>query len=191
MGGLLATLLGVSTGTALAHNSLVSSDPADGATLAVAPTQIVWVFDKSVPLDTLTVTLTDSSGARSELAGSVHGAAGDTEVVTPLPVVPPGVVSVRWRLVGPDGHPVSGRVELTIAQPAVSAAPGVATATYRQRPRGPLSTKPTEHILDPVVRAMDPAVQLVPRDHGGGRDPADERLRLGRCRNAPAAAPNP
>jgi copper transport protein len=125
VGGALATLLGVSPGSVLAHNSLVSSNPADGATLTVAPTQIMWVFDKSVPLDTLTVTLIDASGARSELAGSVHGAAGDTEVVTPLPVLQPGAVSVRWRLVGPDGHPVTGRVDITIEQPAVSAAPDV------------------------------------------------------------------
>jgi copper transport protein len=125
VGGVLATLLGVSPGSVLAHNSLVSSDPADGATLAVAPTQIVWVFDKSVPLETLTVTLIEASGARSELAGSVHGAAGDTEVVTPLPVLQPGAVSVRWRLVGPDGHPVTGRVDITIEQAEVSAAPGV------------------------------------------------------------------
>ena len=129
MGGVLATMLGVSSGSVLAHNSLVSSDPADGATLSVAPTQIVWEFDKSVPLDTLTVTLIDASGARSELAGSVHGAAGDTEVVTPLPALQPGAVSVRWRLVGPDGHPVTGRVDVTIEQPAVSVAPEVVTTT--------------------------------------------------------------
>ncbi len=127
LGGALASMLGVPSGGVLAHNSLASSDPADGATLAAAPTQIVWTFDKSVPLDTLTVTLIDASGARSELPGSVHGAAGDTEVVTPLGVLAPGGVSVRWRLVGPDGHPVTGRVDFTITQPAVSAAPVTTT----------------------------------------------------------------
>ncbi len=127
--GALVAMFGVSSAPVLAHNSLVSSDPADGATLSVAPTEIVWVFDKSVPLDTLTVTLIDASGARSELAGSVHGAAGDTEVVTPLPALQPGDVSIRWRLVGPDGHPVTGRVDVAITQPAVNAAPEVATTT--------------------------------------------------------------
>jgi copper transport protein len=115
--GALATMLGAATGTVSAHNSLVSSDPADGATLPVAPTQIVWTFDKSAPLDTLTVTLIEASGTRSELTGSTHGAAGDTEVITPLPALAPGDVSVRWRLVGPDGHPVTGRVDFVIEQP--------------------------------------------------------------------------
>ena len=125
--GALATMFGLSSDAVLAHNSLASSNPSDGATLAVAPNEIVWIFDRSVPLDTLTVTLVDASGARSDLPGSVHGAAGDTEVVTPLPVVQPGDASVRWRLVGPDGHPVTGRVDFTITQPATSAAPEVAT----------------------------------------------------------------
>ncbi|MFZ9433382.1 MAG: copper resistance protein CopC, partial [Burkholderiaceae bacterium] len=44
---------------AAAHNSLVASNPADGAVLDSAPGEIVWTFAKSVPLDTLTVTLID------------------------------------------------------------------------------------------------------------------------------------
>ena len=55
-----------------------------------APTQITWVFDNAVPLETMTVTLIDATGARSELAGSTHGPAGDTEVVTPLPALAAG-----------------------------------------------------------------------------------------------------
>lgn len=103
-----------------AHNSLVSSDPADGSALEVAPTQVTWLFDKPVPLETLTVTLIDATGIRTELVGSVHGPTGENVVVTPLPVLLPGPVSVRWRLVGPDGHPVTGRVDITVSQPAVA-----------------------------------------------------------------------
>ncbi len=77
----VTVVLATST-TASAHNSLVSSDPADGATLATAPTQLMFVFDKPVPLDTLSVELIDSSGVRTDLTGSAHGPTGDTEVVT-------------------------------------------------------------------------------------------------------------
>lgn len=63
----------------------------------------------------MTVTLIDASGARSELSGSTHGAAGDTQVITPLPTPPPGPISLRWRLVGPDGHPITGRVDFALA----------------------------------------------------------------------------
>ena len=121
--------VGIPADIASAHNTLVSSDPADGAELAVAPAQITWVFDMAVPLETMTVTLIDATGARSELSGSIHGAAGDTEVVTPLPTLLPGPVSVRWRLVGPDGHPITGRVDFTISTPTPTTAPGIAATT--------------------------------------------------------------
>ena len=115
--GVAAALIGVPTGTALAHNSLLSSDPAAGSTVTVAPTQIVWVFQNSVPLDTMTVTLIDATGVRTELAGSVHGPSGDTEVITPLPALQPGAISLRWRLVGADGHPITDSIDVTIAPP--------------------------------------------------------------------------
>jgi copper transport protein len=120
-------VVGFPAGTASAHNTLVSSDPVDGSELAVAPVQFTWVFDKAVPLETMTVTLIDATGARSELSGSIHGAAGDTEVVTPLPSLLPGPVSVRWRLVGPDGHPITGRVDFTITAPTPTTVATVAT----------------------------------------------------------------
>jgi copper transport protein len=122
-------VVGFPAGTASAHNTLVASDPVDGAELAVAPVQITWVFDKAVPLETMTVTLIDATGARSELDGSTHGAAGDPDVVTPLPTLLPGPVSVRWRLVGPDGHPITGRVDFTITAPTPTTAPAVAATT--------------------------------------------------------------
>jgi len=75
----------------------------------------------------MTVTLIDATGARSELSGSTHGATGDTEVVTPLPTLQPGPVSVRWRLVGPDGHPITGRVNFTITAPTATTAATPAT----------------------------------------------------------------
>lgn len=119
----MATLAALPAQRASAHNTLLSSDPGDGATLSTPPTQITWFFDKSVPLETLTVTVIDPTGARSEVSGSFHGASGDTEVVTPLPTLPAGAVSLRWRLVGADGHPITGRVDVTISAPTPSAAP--------------------------------------------------------------------
>ena len=112
-----AALFGLSS-PALAHNSLSSSDPMDGSTLDLAPAQLTLTFDKSVPLETLSIEIIDASGVRSNLTGSIHGPTGDTEVITPLPALTPGAVNLRWRLVGPDGHPITGRIGFTIAVPA-------------------------------------------------------------------------
>ena len=79
----------------------------------------------------MTVTLIDATGARSDLAGSSHGTSGDTEVITPLPALASGPVSLRWRLVGPDGHPITGRVDFT-----VEAAVAVTSPSNRHDPTG-------------------------------------------------------
>lgn len=147
--------LGVSSPVS-AHNSLVSSDPADGATLDVSPVQITWVFENPVPLETLTVTLVDPTGARSEITGSTHGPNGETEVVTPLPVLQPGANSLRWRLVSADGHPITGRVEVTITgSTATTAAAPPTTPT----PASPAVTIPATTLPDTVTTpaAGDPA----------------------------------
>jgi copper transport protein len=138
----VAALL-VPAGRASAHNSLESTDPADGAVLDVAPGEITWVFANAVPLDTLTVTLIDAAGARSELSGSTHGPAGTTEVVTPLPSLT-GSVTLRWRLVGPDGHPVTGRVGFTVSAPAptTTAAAAPTSAVPSATPSVPETTAP-------------------------------------------------
>jgi len=136
-------VVGLPAGTAWAHNTLVSTDPAEGAVLATSPTQIAWVFSKEVPLETMTVTLIDASGVRSELAGSIHGAAGNTEVVTPLPPLSPGAVSLRWRLVGPDGHPISGRVDFTFDPPTESLAATTVPAA-NTAPTTPVASSSTD-----------------------------------------------
>ena len=139
--GLVAGLVGVAvglmpSGVAFAHNSLVSTDPAEGAVLAAAPTEVSFVFDKSVPLDSATITFIDPTGVRTELP-IAHAPSGDNVVVASLAgLAVTGEVSMRWRLVGVDGHVVSGR--LTFSTPAAGAGgvldptgattvPGVAT----------------------------------------------------------------
>lgn len=150
----MATLAALPAQRASAHNTLLSSDPADGATLSTPPTQITWFFDKSVPLETLTVTVIDPTGARSEVSGSVHGASGDTEVVTPLPPLPAGAVSLRWRLVGADGHPITGRVDVTISAPTPSAAPAT-TAPAAATPTTPVTAAPVTTAPAAVAPADD------------------------------------
>ena len=53
-------LAGLLPGTALAENSLVSSDPADGSTLAVSPESISFTFSEPLgEVNTITLTCTD------------------------------------------------------------------------------------------------------------------------------------
>lgn len=139
-----AAVLGTSS-PAAAHNSMESSTPADGSTVT-APLDVArFVFAKDVPLDTLTVTLTDPSGVRTTLPGSTHGADAK-EVVTPLPSLADGPHTLRWRLVGADGHAITGRVAFTVAiTPASVPATGGTVVT-------PTSAAP---VADPVAPVDD------------------------------------
>jgi copper transport protein len=107
---------------ASAHNSFVSSDPPDGAQLGAAPPHLALTFVNAVVLEQLQVDFFDAAGVRSPLNGFTHSPSGRTAVLVPVPVAAAGAVSLRWKLVAPDGHTVTGRVALTIA-----AAPVVAT----------------------------------------------------------------
>lgn len=145
--GLATLLLGASP--AAAHNTLLSSSPADGAQLTDSPTQISFLFDLPAPLETASAELIEPDGVRTDLAGLTHGPAGDTEIVVPLPAGLSGQMTVRWRLVGPDGHPLTGRVSFTVTPvPAtVLTAPSTTLAT------GDISTPDTT--TPPAVAVPD------------------------------------
>jgi len=156
---------------ASAHNTLLSSDPAEGATLASAPTQMTLVFDKSVPLNTLSIEMIDATGVRTDLSGFVHGPNGDTEVLAPLPSLSPGGVTLRWRLVGADGHPITGRVSFTIAAPPATTLPappttvaptGDTTTSIAATPVTTIAATPT------TTPAATPTTVVVPTASAGG-----------------------
>lgn len=117
----VVAVIGLAPAGAAAHTTFLSSNPADGAVLATAPTQVSMVFADSVPLDSATLLLIDAAGVRTELTPLRHGA-DDSTIVADLPALEPGDVTVRWTLVGVDGHVLTGRVAFTIA--AAAAVPG-------------------------------------------------------------------
>ena len=81
-------LAGLLPGTALAENSLVSSDPADGSTLAESPAAISFTFSEPLgEVNTITLTCTDlyTVGPREVSADRLTMTA---EIVDALPKPP-------------------------------------------------------------------------------------------------------
>lgn len=103
---------------ALAHNNQTDSSPKNGDTLAVAPATWTVSFAKSVPLNSVSGEVITSDGTRTPLTQFVHGSS-DSVIAFSLPTGLTGSVTARWRLVGVDGHIVSGRVGFVV-QAAVS-----------------------------------------------------------------------
>lgn len=102
---LLVTLVVLVPRGALAHDELIATDPADGASGA-APAQITLTFSGQIAQVGATVVVTDASGASAVEGEPV---AEGTEVVQALAAdLAPGAYDVVWRVTSQDGHPISG-----------------------------------------------------------------------------------
>ena len=113
LAGSLCLVIFLLSGPVLAHNSLTTTTPSDGSTLAVSPTSWVLTFAKEVPLASATAEIVAADGVRTSLQTPTYGAA--TNIISfPLLSNLTGSVTARWRLVGVDGHVISGRVGFTV-----------------------------------------------------------------------------
>ncbi|MCE7005035.1 copper resistance protein CopC [Kibdelosporangium philippinense] len=99
---------------ALAHNSLVDSNPKDKVSLATGPQTIQLTFDQPVQdgdgINTISVM--DPQGNHWEAAPPQ---VNSTVVSAPLrPLGPSGVYRIAWRVLSADGHPVKGELSFTL-----------------------------------------------------------------------------
>ncbi len=98
--------------TALAHASLISSQPEDGVVLAASPQRVILIFNE--PVSPLRMQLIDRSGKAMPLTDIVQH---DSTVILPISgPLEPGTHALSWRVVSTDGHPVGGTVVFSIGQ---------------------------------------------------------------------------
>lgn len=123
-------LLG-SAGTAhAATNALVSSDPADGATLERSPAEIELVFAQPLgPKSTVIATCGPPSGERTPFSiGAPRVADATLTVEVPNPM-PRGSCAIAWQVTTATGEPdASGFLEFTITADTVTTVSPVTTA---------------------------------------------------------------
>ena len=104
------------------HASLLSSEPASGATLVTAPSRIRLVFSEPVEIAMSGATISNGTGT---LPLDVTGDPRDVHaLIAGVPALQPGAHLVRWHVVSADGHRVDGVFSFTIegAAPSASAA---------------------------------------------------------------------
>ncbi|MBO0919689.1 copper resistance protein CopC [Cellulomonas sp. zg-ZUI222] len=164
----LALVLAVlAASPAEAHNTLRSTDPADGSTVPAAPAQVTLTFDQpAMELGTQVVVTAPDGVVVSD--GPVRLV--DSSVVQPLvETLPAGAYTVDWRVTSADGHPLSGTFGFTAtaASPVLEPAPadpapteGAADAT--PTPEEPAADEPTDVFTatatPPVALADDDGV---------------------------------
>lgn len=113
---LLATTGALAVATpAAAHDQLLGSDPADGATVQTMPAEITLNF--SAALQTLTEddTYVDVLGPGGQnVAAGAEVVDGATIRQPVSPAAEPGTYTVEWRAVSSDGHPISDTFSFTV-----------------------------------------------------------------------------
>ncbi|OZB87762.1 MAG: hypothetical protein B7X41_11700 [Microbacterium sp. 14-71-5] len=146
----LVSVLGLAgAGPAAAHGEPVSTDPADGASVATAPDQVTLTFtDKAIALGTeVKVTAPDGS-----VVSTGDPQLGPTTVAQPLaPARPAGTYTVVWRVTSADGHPVSGTFPF-----AATSAVGVAAPTQSAVPSQVPSATPGAAVASPSAAGPAP-----------------------------------
>ncbi|MEN9745904.1 MAG: hypothetical protein RL729_376 [Actinomycetota bacterium] len=115
--GVLASIsaLSFNVSSVSAHNTFSESSPNEGQQLPNAPTEWSIVFEKPVPLNSASGAVTNGDGTRTTLSVPRHGAT-ENVIIFDLPAGLSGDISTRWRLVGVDGHVISGRVKFSVQQ---------------------------------------------------------------------------
>ncbi|WP_238695514.1 copper resistance CopC family protein [Ornithinimicrobium flavum] len=163
---LLVTFLVLAPRGALAHDELLGSDPADGAS-GVAPAQVTLTFSGQIAQVGATVVVTDGSGA-SVVAG--EPVAEGTEVVQPLAAdLAPGAYEVVWRVTSQDGHPISGTFGFEVeGVPAAEEAPDAEEQEAAASDDGSEVVAAAPATQEPVDEPADTPAPDMTEDEAGG-----------------------
>ena len=98
-------------GAASAHDVLISSSPADNATIATAPASLSFTFDQPVQNFDPVVSLIGPDG--KQYATGTPSISGNVLSGT-VDAGPAGRYTAAFRIVSADGHPVTGEIHFTL-----------------------------------------------------------------------------
>lgn len=114
----LAMALSLHTPQVLAHAMLVKAEPARRAVLAKAPVQVRLWFNEEVEKDYAALTVLDGDKRPATEVIPQVSADDPKSIVLPLPELPPGKYTVKFRVLSVDGHVVDSSYDFTVKSKA-------------------------------------------------------------------------
>jgi methionine-rich copper-binding protein CopC len=112
----LAALL--TSSQALAHSTLIKSEPAHGSVVVVSPAKLVMTFDWDIELISAKV---GKFGLTKKRLKKIPHVCGPVQVIE-LPPLTPGVHEIEWVGLSLDEHVNTGTIRITVAASAPPAA---------------------------------------------------------------------
>ena len=113
----------LSLNPALAHTELVSVEPATDQVMLTLPSEVKLTFGESVIAEGTFASITTSTGS---VETTVRVEAADVYVAIPIDLVGPDV-TISWKTVAADGHPLDGKTIYKLAEARGEATPEVTT----------------------------------------------------------------
>ncbi len=107
----------------LAHTELVSVEPATDQVMLTLPSEVKLTFGESVIAEGTFASITTSAGS---VETTVRVEAADVYVVIPAGLVGPDV-TISWKTVAADGHPLDGETVYKLAENRGEVTPEVTT----------------------------------------------------------------
>ncbi len=101
----------LTAGTAAAHPHLQKSTPAEGSTLTAAPSFVELTF--SEPARITAFSIQKDQGAPEALKALPTDTTRSAKVT--LPALASGAYTISWRVIGSDGHVMSGTLHFKVA----------------------------------------------------------------------------
>ena len=164
---------------AAGHAGLLFSTPEDGASLDVAPEEVVLTFSEELLTDLVEISVLDAQDNPVVVTEVPQTPPPGTDVKVPWPAdLPPGEYSVAFRVVSADGHPVTGRVTFSYAQqrqvleePTADDAPAEPSVEPSVEP----TPDPTPETLETVQETVQEDVQAIEPIEEPIEEPANEQ----------------
>lgn len=153
---LVAALLMVAA-PAQAHDYLVGSTPEPGATLDAPPTQVSLEFNTAIGQKFAQVAVVGPAGTAFQQGDPVVDGAVVTQQVDAIP--PGSEVTISYRVVSSDGHPIGGTVPFTVA---------ASTSQAEPTPEATTAATPTATPAPTASDDLAPAATSTETAAGGG-----------------------
>jgi len=118
---------------ALAHASLLETDPADGAKLSEPPKQVQLRFNEPIEAEFTPVKVLDQQGNRVDRDDAQVGSDDRRTVMAGLKELAKGTYTVQWRVISADTHPVNGSYEFSVTGAATDEAQGAIEAVVSSK----------------------------------------------------------
>ncbi|MFD0204586.1 MULTISPECIES: copper resistance CopC family protein [Saccharothrix] len=158
---------------ALAHTDLVSSDPANGASVPQRPTRLTLTFTEPVPAESATVTVTGADGTAWP-TGEITADGATLTVPVLENAAPAGPYTVSWTVESLDGDFVDGTFAFTLTAPVAqppattpAAPPAVTSADAAPTSSSAAATGSVATITAVATGTSTPAATSGSGDDGG------------------------